>query len=331
MLYKIFLLLFCQWLIKSHSCAIFLPPRFIGLRRCGKSCRLRWLNYLRPDIKHGGFTEEEDNIICTLYLQIGSRQVFFFFFPLVIILFIIYFPFVLISYIFTFMIVRWSVIASQLPRRTDNDVKNYWNTKLRKKMFADKISLAASKSSQSPINHATIIPSSIASPCFPKTEIHDSAFLNSQTQNSAVSHLSDNINPGMTLYGQRVSFNPYLCSPRFMDFSEFGTSSTTSNNSLINVNHSSSQEGSSISDSSSVPGIGDPKHCESVQASRNVCSEDAGILMDFGFGMPYYDIVNGISFEEKASEIACTTLADCTSVSSVIPQGLDQSSVINYY
>ncbi|TQE08186.1 hypothetical protein C1H46_006153 [Malus baccata] len=45
-----------------------------SLRRCGKSCRLRWLNYLRPDIKHGSFTEEEDNTICSLYNQMGSRQ-----------------------------------------------------------------------------------------------------------------------------------------------------------------------------------------------------------------------------------------------------------------
>lgn len=47
---------------------------YSGLKRCGKSCRLRWLNYLRPDIKHGGFTEEEDHIILTLYNKIGSRQ-----------------------------------------------------------------------------------------------------------------------------------------------------------------------------------------------------------------------------------------------------------------
>ncbi|URE01884.1 Myb family transcription factor [Musa troglodytarum] len=70
--------------------------------RCGKSCRLRWLNYLRPNIKHGGFSEEEDNIIFRLYISIGSR---------------------------------WSIIASQLPGRTDNDVKNYWNTKLKKKFL----------------------------------------------------------------------------------------------------------------------------------------------------------------------------------------------------
>ncbi|KAG5030797.1 Transcription factor RAX3 [Glycine soja] len=77
-------------------------PQKIGLKRCGKSCRLRWLNYLRPNIRHGGFSEEEDNIICSLYVSIGSR---------------------------------WSVIAAQLPGRTDNDIKNYWNTRLKKKLL----------------------------------------------------------------------------------------------------------------------------------------------------------------------------------------------------
>ncbi|XP_019182453.1 PREDICTED: transcription factor RAX3-like [Ipomoea nil] len=80
-------------------------PQKIGLKRCGKSCRLRWLNYLRPNIKHGEFTREEDNIICALYLSIGSR---------------------------------WSIIAAQLPGRTDNDIKNYWNTKLKKKLLGIK-------------------------------------------------------------------------------------------------------------------------------------------------------------------------------------------------
>ncbi|KEH39966.1 putative transcription factor MYB-HB-like family [Medicago truncatula] len=83
-------------------------PKKAGLKRCGKSCRLRWLNYLRPDIKHGGFTEEEDAIIFTLYSQMGSR---------------------------------WSAIASKLPGRTDNDVKNYWNTKLKKKILTGIVKL----------------------------------------------------------------------------------------------------------------------------------------------------------------------------------------------
>ncbi|KAJ8543898.1 hypothetical protein K7X08_025516 [Anisodus acutangulus] len=52
-------------------------PQKAGLRRCGKSCRLRWLNYLRPNIKHGDFSDEEDRVICSLYANIGSSQMSF--------------------------------------------------------------------------------------------------------------------------------------------------------------------------------------------------------------------------------------------------------------
>ncbi|KAM5581508.1 transcription factor MYB35 [Rosa sericea] len=76
-------------------------PKKAGLNRCGKSCRLRWTNYLRPDLKHDTFTPEEEEHIINLHKAIGSR---------------------------------WSLIAKQLPGRTDNDVKNYWNTKLKKKL-----------------------------------------------------------------------------------------------------------------------------------------------------------------------------------------------------
>ncbi|KAI3970583.1 hypothetical protein MKX01_024230 [Papaver californicum] len=76
-------------------------PKKAGLKRCGKSCRLRWTNYLRPDLKHDTFTPEEEALIIRLHATIGSR---------------------------------WSLIANQLPGRTDNDVKNFWNTKLRKKL-----------------------------------------------------------------------------------------------------------------------------------------------------------------------------------------------------
>lgn len=64
--------------------SVVIESSFLGLNRCGKSCRLRWLNYLRPDIKHGGFTPEEDNVIFTLYSTIGSRQVLHPFFIFVV-------------------------------------------------------------------------------------------------------------------------------------------------------------------------------------------------------------------------------------------------------
>ncbi|XP_071740642.1 transcription factor MYB36-like [Rutidosis leptorrhynchoides] len=95
-------------------------PQKIGINRCGKSCRLRWLNYLRPNIKHGGFSEEEDNIICSLYISIGSR---------------------------------WSIIAAQLPGRTDNDIKNYWNTKLKKKLLKRRKQSEANRYSVSGDDH----------------------------------------------------------------------------------------------------------------------------------------------------------------------------------
>ncbi|XP_043704600.1 transcription factor MYB35-like [Telopea speciosissima] len=78
-----------------------LVPKKAGLKRCGKSCRLRWTNYLRPDLKHDTFTPQEEKLIVRLHKAIGSR---------------------------------WSLIAAQLPGRTDNDIKNFWNTKLRKKL-----------------------------------------------------------------------------------------------------------------------------------------------------------------------------------------------------
>ncbi|MED6127826.1 hypothetical protein PIB30_091850 [Stylosanthes scabra] len=72
-----------------------------GLQRCGKSCRLRWINYLRPDLKRGTFSQEEENLIIELHAVLGNR---------------------------------WSQIAAQLPGRTDNEIKNLWNSCLKKKL-----------------------------------------------------------------------------------------------------------------------------------------------------------------------------------------------------
>lgn len=46
-----------------------------GLQRCGKSCRLRWINYLRPDLKRGAFSQQEENHIIELHSILGNRSV----------------------------------------------------------------------------------------------------------------------------------------------------------------------------------------------------------------------------------------------------------------
>ncbi|KAK1377806.1 MYB transcription factor [Heracleum sosnowskyi] len=91
-------------------------PKTAGLNRCGKSCRLRWLNYLRPDIKRGNISDDEEDLIIRLHKLLGNR---------------------------------WSLIAGRLPGRTDNEIKNYWNTTLRKKARGDHTSPSTS-SSKSP-------------------------------------------------------------------------------------------------------------------------------------------------------------------------------------
>ncbi|OAY30085.1 transcription factor MYB46 [Manihot esculenta] len=75
--------------------------RNAGLQRCGKSCRLRWINYLRPDLKRGAFSPQEEELIIHLHSLLGNR---------------------------------WSQIAAGLPGRTDNEIKNFWNSTIKKRL-----------------------------------------------------------------------------------------------------------------------------------------------------------------------------------------------------
>ncbi|XP_057854412.1 myb-related protein 308 [Cryptomeria japonica] len=76
-------------------------PHKAGLMRCGKSCRLRWMNHLRPNVKRGHISPDEEDLIIRLHNLLGNR---------------------------------WSLIAGRVPGRTDNEVKNYWNTHLSRKL-----------------------------------------------------------------------------------------------------------------------------------------------------------------------------------------------------
>ncbi|XP_020100523.1 transcription factor GAMYB-like isoform X2 [Ananas comosus] len=72
-----------------------------GLSRCGKSCRLRWANHLRPNLKRGAITQEEEDKIIQLHAMLGNK---------------------------------WAKMAARLPGRTDNEIKNYWNTRIKKRL-----------------------------------------------------------------------------------------------------------------------------------------------------------------------------------------------------
>ncbi|KAM1363369.1 hypothetical protein FF1_028252 [Malus domestica] len=74
-----------------------------GLFRCGKSCRLRWANHLRPNLKKGAFTSEEERLIVELHAKMGNK---------------------------------WARMAAHLPGRTDNEIKNYWNTRIKRRQRA---------------------------------------------------------------------------------------------------------------------------------------------------------------------------------------------------
>ncbi|KAL2521880.1 myb domain protein 20 [Forsythia ovata] len=90
-----------NFIITNGQCCWRAVPKLAGLLRCGKSCRLRWTNYLRPDLKRGLLSEYEEKMVIDLHAQLGNR---------------------------------WSKIASHLPGRTDNEIKNHWNTHIKKKL-----------------------------------------------------------------------------------------------------------------------------------------------------------------------------------------------------
>ncbi|KAK3218515.1 hypothetical protein Dsin_012485 [Dipteronia sinensis] len=90
-----------NFILTNGQCCWRAVPKLAGLLRCGKSCRLRWTNYLRPDLKRGLLSPYEEQLVIDLHAKLGNR---------------------------------WSKIASHLPGRTDNEIKNHWNTHIKKKL-----------------------------------------------------------------------------------------------------------------------------------------------------------------------------------------------------
>ncbi|CAN4117492.1 unnamed protein product [Withania somnifera] len=151
-------------------------PKNAGLQRCGKSCRLRWTNYLRPDIRRGRFSFEEEETIIQLHSVLGNK---------------------------------WSAIAARLPGRTDNEIKNYWNTHIRKRLLRMGID---------PVTHSPRLDFLDLSSMFNSTQLNFSSLLGLQAlMNSEILKLTNSLllsntheNKELLLQNQNSELGPEL-------------------------------------------------------------------------------------------------------------------------
>ncbi|XP_019101180.1 PREDICTED: transcription factor MYB80-like [Camelina sativa] len=129
--------------IKEHGLGNWgLLAKRAGLQRCGRSCRLRWMNYLRPGIKRSKFTPQEENEIIKFHALLGNR---------------------------------WAVIAKQIPNRTDHDIKNHWNSCLKKRLAKQRIDPMTHEPTFLTVDEATSYPTTLPSPT-PSTSSSSSSF-----------------------------------------------------------------------------------------------------------------------------------------------------------
>nr|AVI04975.1 downstream cold-responsive protein MYB15-1 [Hevea brasiliensis] len=170
-------------------------PKQAGLLRCGKSCRLRWINYLRPDVKRGNFTKEEEDTIIKMHQTLGNK---------------------------------WSKIASHLPGRTDNEIKNVWNTHLKKRLPFNK-EPADSNGEESKESSSTSSSSSYSS---------SSTIISSGKRNMAIIELDHQWKHSSMTKRPRVLDDLQELRPINKEAKELSSSSSSSHNSNVTINSS---------------------------------------------------------------------------------------------
>lgn len=274
-------------------------PKKAGLRRCGKSCRLRWLNYLRPGVKHGGFTEEEDRIICDIYREIGSR---------------------------------WSIIASQLPGRTDNDIKNYWNTKLKKKQHLyEKINPTSNSVNCAPSTKVVATPDDhgLGQQMLPvPNKVHSN-----QINNIAASQSLGTAAIFPTFYDAQYGSSLYYCNAGSNAASEIGGGMAMSSGSNVSSSASSSSQDYYSGISNNSPSLGVDSDFISITGDTNSIRE-SGILTDNTMNN-LWDVVNELLFDEGTGdgELSTATLYPSFAESNgyrdfIMPKGVNQYNAL---
>ncbi|RDY04431.1 Transcription factor MYB97, partial [Mucuna pruriens] len=163
--------------------------RNTGLNRCGKSCRLRWANHLRPNLKKGAFSTEEEKLIVDLHAQFGNK---------------------------------WARMAALLPGRTDNEIKNYWNTRIKRRQRQGLPLYSDEKDQRRPTTPPTSTPTTTtSSPCLTPTSSNPNNFEffnQNQNQNQHQQHQHTFLDPSPLPFSSSSSFTfqrpaPMLCTP----------------------------------------------------------------------------------------------------------------------
>ncbi|KAE8679494.1 Transcription factor MYB21 [Hibiscus syriacus] len=146
------------------------------LQRTGKSCRLRWVNKLRPNLKNGcKFTAEEERVVIELQAQFGNK---------------------------------WAKIATYLPGRTDNDVKNFWSSRQKRLTRILQNSGTPSSSSKSlklkkeipgfhdvPLMEASKLSSSMEELSYSKGQSCSTSYLEKSQTSTKVEQFPELVNP----------------------------------------------------------------------------------------------------------------------------------------
>ncbi|CAK7337071.1 unnamed protein product [Dovyalis caffra] len=214
-----------NFILTHGQCCWRAVPKLAGLRRCGKSCRLRWTNYLRPDLKRGLLNEDEEQLVIDLHARLGNR---------------------------------WSKIAARLPGRTDNEIKNHWNTHIKKKLIKmgiDPVTHEPLKKQVSPQESTVPCDANYDQPNFntdhdqqvlPKTSGHAS----SSTDNSSTTTPTENSSSVDECRSSEPNSDndplmSYIWSEAFLDDTSWNFQATREDFSEFGVSNSSSEDSNS--------------------------------------------------------------------------------------